>query len=173
MSVTTPVAEPLFRPQDAVPMSTDPATVKPWAEAEAVLRGAPKVWLSTVRPGGRPHAAPVMFAWAGGAICVASRPGSRKGRNLAADGRCVITVSGDTLDLVVEGDAGRVTDPAGQREIIAAIQEKYGWPLTMRDGSVHDDGLPGGPEYGCYRITPVRAFGYGPDGLTATRWRFG
>ena len=44
---------------------------------------------------------------------------------------------------------------------------------TVRDGIVRDHSLPGSPEYGFYEVTPARAFGYGADGLTATRWRFG
>ncbi|GAA4089625.1 pyridoxamine 5'-phosphate oxidase family protein [Nonomuraea soli] len=168
----TPLAELLFSEADAVPMSIDPATVKPWSEARACLETAPKGWLSTVRPDGRPHAMPVMLVWAGQAPCIATRPSSRKARNLAINGHCVMAVSGTELDLMVEGVATLLHDSVLQREVAAAFLAKYQWEFSLRDGFVHDDSLPGSPEYAFYRIAPVRAYGYGADGLTATRWRF-
>ncbi|MEU9834524.1 pyridoxamine 5'-phosphate oxidase family protein [Streptosporangium sp. NPDC048047] len=173
MTVMTPTAEPLFGEKDATPFDTDASTVKPWEQARACLETVPKGWFSTVRPDGRPHAMPVMPVWADGAPWIATRPTSRKGRNLAGDPRCVLTVAGEDLDLVIEGDAARSLDEAELRRVAAVFTAKYGWKLTVRDGSVHEDSLPGSPEYGFYRIVPVRAFGYGADGLTATRWRFG
>ncbi len=167
-----PTARLLFGADDATPMSTDESTLKDWSDAESQLRAAPKIWLATVRPDGRPHAMPVLVVWAEGAPCIATRPGSRKADNLAANPACVLTVAGDDLDLVVEGIAIGVEDPLADERIAAAFLAKYEWGLSVRDGGVFDDGLPGSPRYGFYRITPVRAFGYGPDGLTATRWQF-
>ncbi|MFC7545042.1 pyridoxamine 5'-phosphate oxidase family protein [Plantactinospora sp. GCM10030261] len=168
----TPTAELLFRASDATPMSIDAATVKPWRQAVDCLATAPKAWLATVRPDGRPHAMPVMLVLVEGVPCVASRPRSRKGLNLARNPSCVLTIAGEDLDLVVEAEAVRVGDEAGLGEVASAFKDKYGWEFALRDGRVHDDSLPGSPEYGFYRLTPTRAFGYGGDGLTATRWRF-
>lgn len=53
MNDTIPTAELLFGEQDATPMSTDQATVKPWRQARACLESAPKAWLVTVRPPAR------------------------------------------------------------------------------------------------------------------------
>jgi hypothetical protein len=173
MSRAIPTAELLFRQEDATPISTDEATVKPWSQARACLESAPKVWLSTVRPDGRPHVMPVLLVWVDDAARFTTRPSSRKGRNLALNGHCVLTVASEDLDLVVEGSAIRTVDEAELRRVAAAFRSKYEWELAVRDGLVHDHSLPGSPEYGFYEVTPVRAFGYGPDGLTATRWRFG
>ncbi|MEU5671800.1 pyridoxamine 5'-phosphate oxidase family protein [Micromonospora sp. NPDC047753] len=172
MTVDTPVAELLFQQEDATPFNTDVATVKPWSQALACLESAHKCWLSTVGPGGRPHAAPVMSVLVGGAPCIASRPSSRKSRNLAHNPCAVITVSSDDLDLVVSGEAHQVSGDTALRRVAAAFATKYGWTFAIRDGRVHDDSLPGAPQYAFYEVSPVRAFGYGPDGLTATRWRF-
>ncbi|WP_436758406.1 pyridoxamine 5'-phosphate oxidase family protein [Streptosporangium sp. V21-05] len=170
---TTPVAELLFGEADATPISTDEATIKPWDEARACLESAQKAWISTVWPDGRAHAMPVMPVWARDAPWIATRPGSRKARNLAGNPSCVITVAGETLDLVVEGRATRGRDEDDLRRVAAAFGEKYGWEFAVRDGSVYEDSLPGSPEYGFYQVTPTRAFGYGTDGRTATRWWFG
>jgi hypothetical protein len=172
MPAPTPVAELLFRREDAVPISTDETTLKPWSQARACLESAPKAWLSTVRPDGRPHAMPILVVWVDDAPCFATRPGSRKGRNLARNTHCVITASDENVDIVVEGDAIRVRDEAGLHRVAAAFKAKYQWEFTVRDGSAHEDALPGSPEYGFFQIMPTRAFGYGPDGMTATRWRF-
>jgi hypothetical protein len=168
----TPVAELLFARKDATPFSADPSTIKPWAHAIACLETAPKAWLSTVRSDGYPHAMPVLLVLVDGVPCVTTRPASRKGRNLARNPHCVITLGDADLDLVVDGKATRVHDEAGLRQVADAFAAKYGWEFAIRNGKVHDNSLPGSPEYGFYRITPIRAFGYGADGLTATRWRF-
>ncbi|MDP9866574.1 MULTISPECIES: pyridoxamine 5'-phosphate oxidase family protein [Streptosporangium] len=172
MTDPMPVAELLFSEADATPMSTDTATVKPWSQASACLQAASKAWLSTVRPDGRPHAMPVMPGWADETPYIATRPASRKARNLDGNPNCVLTVAGADLDLVVEGTATRVQDPDRLQQVADAFMAKYQWRFTILDGSVYDGSLPGPPEYAFYRVTPVRAFGYGPDGLTATRWRF-
>lgn len=168
-----PAAELLFRAEDATPMSTDEATVKPWSQARACLESAPKIWLSTVWPDSRPHAMPVLAVWVDDAPCFTTRPASRKAQNLARNTQCVLTVASEDLDLVVEGRAIRIDEEARLLRVATAFREKYEWELSVRDGSVQDHSLPGSPEYGFYRVTPMRAFGYGTDGLTATRWRFG
>ncbi|MET8464728.1 pyridoxamine 5'-phosphate oxidase family protein [Micromonospora zamorensis] len=172
MTVDTPVAELLFQQEDATPFNTDAATLKPWSQALACLRSAHKCWLSTVGPDGRPHAAPVMVVLVDGAPCIASRPHSRKSRNLAGNPRAVITVSSEDLDLVVSGEAHQVSGGTALRRVAAAFVTKYDLTFDIRDGRVHDESLPGSPEYAFHQVSPVRAFGYGTDGLTATRWRF-
>jgi PPOX class probable F420-dependent enzyme len=46
------------------------------------LRSEPIIWLSSVRPDGRPHLVPVWFWWDGTAILLFSKPGNQKVRNL-------------------------------------------------------------------------------------------
>ena len=172
MADPEPASELLFGEDDATPMSTDEATVKSWTDARTCLESAPKVWLSTVRPNGRPHVMPVLLVWVDHTPWFTTRPTSHKARNIAHNPRCVLTVASADLDLVVEGAATWAADESVLLRVASAFREKYEWELTVRDGFVHDHGLPGPPEYGFYRVTPMRAFGYGPDGLTATRWRF-
>lgn len=169
---TTPIPELLFQPSDATPVSSDSATLKPWSLATARLETAPKVWLQTVRPDGRPHAMPVLFVWADGVGYVASRPGTRKSRNIEANPHATVTVAAEDVDLVLETTSSRVRSSSELDRVASLFEAKYGWVFSVRDGSSYDDSLPGSPEYGFYRFTPTRAYGYGPDGLTATRWRF-
>lgn len=171
-TTTAPTADLLFGPDDSTPFSIDEKTIKDWARAEALIRSTPKAWLSTIRPDGRPHSQPILVAWADGVPCFTSRPGSVKGRNLARDGRSTITASGEDLDLVIEGHAERASSEADLTLVAAALREKYGWEFALRDGRVYEPSLSDEPEYTFFLVRPVRAYGYGADGLTATRWVF-
>jgi hypothetical protein len=64
-------------------------------------------WLATTRPDGRPHLMPVIAFSIDGAIHIVAGEGTRKARNLAVDGRCVIATSSTTLPSldIVEGRA--------------------------------------------------------------------
>jgi hypothetical protein len=146
-----------------------------WTGARTRLAEAETYWLATARPGGRPHLVPVLAVWVEGALHFAASPASRKGKNLARDARCAIATRSRGLDLVVEGEAARVTQAAGLRRVAGAYAAKYGWPVTVRDGAFHGDGAPtaGPPPYNVYEIIPTVAFGFPADGASApTRWRF-
>ena len=105
-----------------------------------------------------------------------SGPGTRKSRNLAERGDCVISVALPDLDLVVEGEATKVTDgPTLQR--LAERYDAQGWPVTFKDGAFtapYSAPSAGPPPWDLYEFTPRRAFGVAsaePHG--ATRWDFG
>ena len=73
---------------------------------------------------------------------------------------------------MVEGEAAKVTGDAKVGRVADAFASKYEWHFAVRDGVAYDESLPGPPVYGFYEVKPTRAFGYGADGMTATRWRF-
>lgn len=102
---------------------------------------------------------------------------TRKGRNLARDPRCTISVATEEFDLVVEGDAVIVTDPA----CVAEMAERWaaaGWPARVDESGTAltaEFSAPsaGPPPWHVYRITPRRATGLltvEPGG--ATHWQF-
>jgi PPOX class probable F420-dependent enzyme len=49
---------------------------------DARLRSEFIIWLSTVRPDGRPHLVPVWFLWNGSEVLIFSQPNNQKIRNL-------------------------------------------------------------------------------------------
>lgn len=171
-SPVAPTASLLFGAEDATGISYDPATIKDWSQAEALIRTEPTAWISTVRKDGRPHTQRIMIAWAEGTPVFASRPGSLKSRNLARDGHSTITMSNAELDLVLEGRAERAVAAADFDTVAAALREQLGWEFALEDGHAYQSELPGKPEYAFYRLHLTRAYGYGPDGQTATRWVF-
>jgi hypothetical protein len=103
MTAAIPTAELLFGEQDATPISTDEATVRPWSQARTCLESAPKAWLSTARPDGRPHGAPVLPVWVDGTPCFATGPASRKGRNLAENQPCVVAAGNERMNSTERG----------------------------------------------------------------------
>ncbi len=153
----------------------DEAPPTPWEQALARLEKAGTYWLATVRPDGRPHVVPLLAVVVDGAVHFCAHDASRKMRNLAADPRCVITASEDSLDIVVEGEASAVRDEGALRRVAEAYGAKYGWLPEVRNGGLWADGAPtaGPPPYRVQVLTAVKAFGFpSDDGLVPTRWVF-
>ncbi len=97
------------------------------AHVDARLRAETILWLSTVRPDGRPHLVPVWFLWDGASISIYSQPDTQKMRNLAANP--AVTVALEALDeggdvAIIEGEA-QVAAAAGAPEVAAAYLDKY------------------------------------------------
>lgn len=75
---------------------------------------------------------PLLAVWADGGLHFIAGEGSRKARN----SRCVITVGTEGLDLVVEGDAAKVTDEAALHRVAEMIPERppSAVPIVRADG---------------------------------------
>ena len=134
-------------------------------------------WLATIDADGSPHVTGIGAEWADGAFWFETGQGTRKGRNLARDPRCTLSVATDEFDLVVEGEAHVVTDPA----TVAARAEQWaagGWPVEVDESGIAltaEFSAPsaGGPPWSVYRITAHAATALQtvePGG--ATRWQF-
>lgn len=132
-------------------------------------------FVATVRPNGRPHSAGVGAVWVDGALYFKGGPATRRSRNLAANPACSVSVRLRGLDLVLEGDAHRVTDSA-TLERVAAVYRTGGWPASVEgDALTAPFSAPsaGPAPWHLYRLTLHTAFGVAsaePHG--ATRWDF-
>jgi hypothetical protein len=134
-------------------------------------------WLATVNEDGSPHVTAVGALWLDGAFWFQTGSGTRKSGNVARDPRCSIAVSIRDADVVIEGDAARVTDPG----IVARIAKAWadnGWPAEPDEsgtGITAPFNAPsqGPPPWHVYRVEPrsaTVALGTEPGGLT--RFRF-
>jgi hypothetical protein len=152
----------------------------PWSRARDRLEGSPAApgtsfFLGTVRPDGRPHSASVGAVWIDGDLCFTSGPGTRKSRNLAENAVCTFSVQLEGIDVVLEGEAARVTD-APTLERAAATYRDLGWPAEVEgDAFTAPFSAPsaGPPPWHLYRFSFHTAIGVAtaePHG--ATRWRF-
>jgi PPOX class probable F420-dependent enzyme len=134
-------------------------------------------WLATISPDGSPHVTGIGALWVDGGFWFETGADSRKGRNLARDPRCTLSLSTDEFDLVVEGTAQLVTDP----DTVAARAREWtdeGWPATVDESGTavtapYSAPSAGPPPWHVYRITVRKATALGivePGG--ATRWTF-
>jgi hypothetical protein len=157
----------------------------PWSRPHDLLAagrqpGAPpgdtaSFFLGTVRPDGRPHAAGIGALWLDGDFYITSGPGTRKSRNLATSPACTISTNLEGIDVVFEGEATRVTDPA-TLERVAALYREGGWPAEVEgDAFTGPYSAPsaGPPPWHLYRIRFHTAIGVATaEPWGATRWRF-
>jgi nitroimidazol reductase NimA-like FMN-containing flavoprotein (pyridoxamine 5'-phosphate oxidase superfamily) len=164
--------------------STPDAGATSWEEARDVLIRADLYWIATVRPSGQPHVTPLLAVWADGAMHVSTGHDERKARNLAASPRCTLTTGRNTmedgLDVVVEGEAVRVT----RRDRLAALRDmwvaKYGetWRFDVSDDGFHhpnqDELDPGVAALSLvFALRPARAYAFRKGAVfSQTRYRF-
>jgi uncharacterized pyridoxamine 5'-phosphate oxidase family protein len=147
-----------------------------WATARDVLDAAEIFWISTVRPDGAPHVTPLMAVLLDDALYFCTGPTEQKARNLEANPKVALTTGtssmSEGLDIVVEGDAVRVTDVPVLSAAAARYHSKYGWTFAARDGSLHSD--DGGEAY-LFRVDASKgfSFGKGEENFSQTRYRFG
>src|SRR6202035_5881027 len=134
-------------------------------------------WLSTINEDGSPHVTAVGAVWLDGTFWFQTGAGTRKGRNVARDPRCSIAVSVRDADVVFEGDAARVTEPAALARIAKAWADNClsAEPAVGGTGITAPFNAPalGPPPWTVYRFEPRSAIvtlGVEPGGLT--RFRF-
>jgi PPOX class probable F420-dependent enzyme len=82
---------------------------------DRLLRTEPVLWLSSVRPDGRPHLVPIWFSWDGRDILVASKPHAQKIRNVRANPTVMLALgeAEDDFDVgLLEGRAELLDSPS-------------------------------------------------------------
>jgi pyridoxine/pyridoxamine 5'-phosphate oxidase len=115
-------------------------------------------WLCTVNENGSPHQTAVGALWVDGTFWFQTGAGTRKARNVARDPRCSVAMSIRDADVVLEGDAVRVTDPDDVARIAKAFADQ-GWPAEPDESGTgitapFNAPLQGPPPWNVYRIAP-------------------
>ena len=134
-------------------------------------------WLATINADGSPHVTGVGALWVDGSLWFETGAQTRKGRNLARDPRCSLSVSTLEFDLVLEGEA-HVVEEAAAVAAMAARWAAEGWPARVDETGVAltaDYSAPsaGRPPWKVYQLVPRRATALAiPDPGGATRWTF-
>ncbi len=122
-------------------------------------------WLTTTNPDGTSHVRPLGTVQVDGVLYFNSGPGTRKSRNIAADSRCVLSIATKRFDLVVEGQAERVTDASELNTVVEAFR-RNGWPAQVDgDALTAEYSAPsaGPPPWPVYRIDPAAVHAFGTD----------
>jgi nitroimidazol reductase NimA-like FMN-containing flavoprotein (pyridoxamine 5'-phosphate oxidase superfamily) len=120
---------------------SDPqAVATPWEETRRVLEKAELFWLATVRADGRPHATPVVAVWHEGALYFSTGDTEQKALNLRGNPHVLLLTGFNTwnkgLDVVVEGDAVRITDQDTLERLAKVWTTKWDgrWQFEARAG---------------------------------------
>lgn len=131
-----------------------------------------RFWIATTRPDGRPHLMAVGIVWDAGRFYLCTGPRTQKGRNLAHDPRCMVSIAAPGIDIEAEGVATIIRDDAELQRIAKLFDD---WGPEVRDGAFwHEFSAPsaGPPPWDVYEIRPTTFYAVAaaePHG--ATRWR--
>jgi general stress protein 26 len=149
------------------------AAARPWTEVAEVLSATEMFWLSTVRRDGRPHVTPLPAIWLDGALHFCAGSHEQKAKNLRAHPDCVLAAGANQfragLDVVVEGPAVLVTDPARLQRLVAVWKSKLDWDFTVTDGGFRD---PAGRLGLVFGVTAAKVLAFGKNPYSQTRYRF-
>jgi general stress protein 26 len=145
-----------------------------WSETLAALEAAQLSWLTTVRADGRPHVTPLVAVWLDDAVHFSTGAGEQKAVNLQSNPHVVITTGCNEwergLDVVVEGDAIRVTDT----ELLDRLAKAWGakwdgrWRYEVRNGAFQH----GAGEALVFAVRPRKVLAFGKGHFSHTRHRF-
>jgi len=141
---------------------TDPTT---WAAAREVLEGAQISWISTVRADGRPHVTPLVAVWLDGRIHFSTGATEQKAVNLDTNPNVVLTTGCNAwdsgLDVMVEGEARRVTERATLERLAAAWRTKWdgSWQFEVTGEGFANTGADAGALV--YAVEPKRVLAFG------------
>lgn len=141
------------------------SSFRPRVPIEERLCTEPTVWLSSIRPDGRPHVVPVWFSWDGSVVDLFSKPHAQKVRNLREHPNVMLAVGqpAEEWDVeLVEGTA-TVLDSPTSAVVAPTLFEKYAALMARaaldRETFVTTYSQP-------VRIRPTRFLGYGGKGWT-------
>lgn len=155
---------------------SDPqAVATEWAETREALDAAELFWISTVRADGRPHVSPLVAVWLDGAIHFTTGPAEQKAINLNENPHVVLTTGCNRwdagLDVVVEGDAVRVTDQDVLDRLADAWSRKWDgrWHFAPHDHAFHHQ--DGGVAH-VYAVAPRKVLAFGKGTFSHTSHRF-
>ncbi len=155
---------------------SDPdAVATGWDETRQVLESAEVFWISTVRANGRPHVTPCAAVWLDGTLYFDTGATQQKAINLSANPQVILTTGCNHwdrgLDVVVEGDAVRVTDDDTLRRLAEVWVTKWDgrFQFQARDGCFYHDEDEGFAVL-VFSVTPTKVFAFtrGPLGGRTT-----
>lgn len=103
-----------------------------WEWVSGRMSESRNYWISTTRPDGKPHAAPVWGVWVDGTLYFGTAPSSRKARNLAYNPNVAVHLESGDETVIMEGVAEELADPDASLagKIIEAYAAKYEDPET-------------------------------------------
>jgi general stress protein 26 len=155
---------------------SDPqATAVSWEETERAIEEAQLFWISTVREDGRPHVTPLVAVWSDGALHFCTGPEEQKAVNIAANPRVVLTTGCNDwekgIDVVVEGEARRVTGKPTLQELARAWARKWDGRRQFEAADEEFRHEDGGVAH-VFAVRPKKVLVFGKGDFSHTRHLF-
>jgi general stress protein 26 len=158
------------------PRFSDPdARATTWEHARCLLEAAELFWVTTVRKDGRPHTVPLVAVWLDDRAYFCTGADEQKAVNLARDPH-VTLVTGcncweEGLDLVVEGEAIRVTEQALLERLAQAWKRKWDgrWQYQVADRGFQQGGHVTAL---VFEVRPAKVLAFGKGTFSQTRHQF-
>jgi general stress protein 26 len=155
---------------------SDPGvSAQSWDDTRKILETAEVFWITTVRADGRPHVTPLVAVWFGDSLYFCTGAAEQKGVNLATNSHVILSTGcnrwDEGVDVVVEGDAVRVTDDGLLRRLAEAWTTKWDgrWKFRAEHGAFqHDDG----GEALVFAVAPRTVLAFAKGAFAQTRHRF-
>ena len=151
---------------------TDPTS---WEQTRHMLEQAQLFWITTVRPDGHPHVTPLVAVWLDETLYFSTGPDEQKSHNLAANPHVALTTGANDwqegLDIVVEGEAQRVTDVDLLGRLVDAWAGKWDGRWTYRASPTGFEHSTGGTAL-VFAVRPVKVLAFRKGTFSHTRHRF-
>jgi nitroimidazol reductase NimA-like FMN-containing flavoprotein (pyridoxamine 5'-phosphate oxidase superfamily) len=134
-----------------------------WAETTRALEEAQISWLTTVRADGRPHVTPLVAVWLDGAVHFSTGENEQKYLNLTTNPNVVLTTGrnawDDSLDVMVEGAARRVTGRPALERLAKAWRQKWdgSWAYEATDNGFRQ----GDHDVPVFAVEPAKVLVFG------------
>jgi len=150
------------------------AVATPWEEVRPAIEAAELFWIATVRVDGRPHVTPLPAVWRESVLYFCTGAAEQKGVNLAHNPHCTLTTGNNAwkagLDIVIEGDARRITDDALLTELAHVWEAKYDgdWHFDVANGAFQGQG----GEALVFGVVPAKILAFAKGDFAQTRYRF-
>lgn len=143
-----------------------------WEDTRRTLETAELFWIATVRAGGRPHMTPLVAVWLDDALHFCTGEAEQKAVNLRGN-QYVILMTGCNqwdrgLDVVVEGQAVRVTDRSVLQRLAEAWARKWDgrWEYEPDDDGFKGEGIQ------VFSVRPAKIFAFAKGTFSHTRHVF-
>ena len=155
---------------------SDPGTTATsWGDTRKTLEAAELFWLATVRADGRPHMTPLVAVWLDDALHFCTGDAEQKAVNLRSNQKVILMTGCNQwdsgLDVVVEGQAVRVTDRSTLQRLAEVWARKWDGRWQYEPG---DDGFQGDEHEGVlvFSVRPAKIFAFAKGSFSHTRHMF-
>ncbi len=155
---------------------SDPgATATSWDGTREALEAAELFWIATVRADGRPHMTPLVAVWLDDALHFCTGSAEQKAVNLRSNQKVILMTGCNQwdggLDVVVEGQAVRVTDRSTLQRLAEAWARKWDgrWQYEAADDGFQGDEHENVP---VFSVRPEKVFAFAKGNFSHTRHMF-